>query len=70
MATGSHARITMNITPYITGTGSFKGPFEHTFNDPVCDVHDADDDGQIDNLVIYSTMFLQEQGNKIHITYL
>ena len=40
---------TMNITPYITGTGSFKRPFEHTFNDPVYDVHDADDDGQIDN---------------------
>jgi hypothetical protein len=40
---------TMNVTPYITGTGSFKRPFEHTFNDPVYDVHDADDDGQIDN---------------------
>ena len=40
---------TMNITPYITGTGSFKRPFEHTYLDPVYDVHDADDDGQIDN---------------------
>ena len=40
---------TMNITPYLTGTGSFKRPFEHTFQDPVYDVHDADDDGQIDN---------------------
>ena len=40
---------TMNVTPYITGTGSFKRPFEHTFNDPVYDVHDANDDGQIDN---------------------
>ena len=40
---------TMNITPYITGTGSFKRPFEHTYMDPVYDVHDADDDGQIDN---------------------
>ena len=40
---------TMNVTPYITGTGNFKRPFEHTFNDPVYDVHDADDDGQIDN---------------------
>ena len=39
----------MNVTPYITGTGNFKRPFEHTFNDPVSDVHDADDDGQIDN---------------------
>ena len=40
---------TMNVTPYITGTGSFKRPFEHTYNDPVYDVHDANDDGQIDN---------------------
>ena len=40
---------TMNVTPYITGTGNFKRPFEHTFNDPVYDVHDANDDGQIDN---------------------
>ncbi len=40
---------TMNVTPYITGTGNFKRPFEHTYNDPVYDVHDADDDGQIDN---------------------
>ena len=39
----------MNITPYITGTGNFKRPFEHTYNDPVYNVHDADDDGQIDN---------------------
>ena len=38
---------TMNITPYITGTGNFKRPFEHTYNDPVYDVHDANDDGQI-----------------------
>jgi len=40
---------TMNVTPYITGTGSFKRPFEHTYMDPVYDVHDANDDGQIDN---------------------
>ena len=40
---------TMNITPYLTGTGNFKRPFEHTYNDPVYDVHDANDDGQIDN---------------------
>ena len=40
---------TMNVTPYVTGTGSFKRPFEHTYNDPVYDVHDANDDGQIDN---------------------
>ena len=40
---------TMNVTPYITGTGNFKRPFEHVYQDPVYDVHDADDDGQIDN---------------------
>ena len=40
---------TLNMTPYVTGTGSFKRPFEHTYMDPVYDVHDADDDGQIDN---------------------
>ena len=40
---------TMNVTPYITGTGNFKRPFEHVYQDPVYDVHDANDDGQIDN---------------------
>ena len=40
---------TMNITPYVTGTGNFQRPFERYYNDPVYDVHDADDDGQIDN---------------------
>ncbi len=40
---------TMNITPYVTGTGAFKRPFESYYDDPVYDVHDADDDGQIDN---------------------
>ena len=40
---------TMNITPYVTGSGAFKRPFERYYDDPVYDVHDADDDGQIDN---------------------
>ena len=40
---------TMNVTPYLTGTGNFKRPFEHTYMDPVYDVSDLDDDGQIDN---------------------
>jgi hypothetical protein len=40
----------MNITPYVTGTGAFKRPWERYYDDPVYDVHDADDDGQIDNL--------------------
>tara|TARA_B100000686_G_scaffold156289_1_gene164063 strand:+ start:698 stop:1405 length:708 start_codon:yes stop_codon:yes gene_type:complete len=39
----------MNITPYVTGSGAFKRPFESYYDDPVYDVHDADDDGQIDN---------------------
>ena len=39
----------MNLTPYVTGAGSFKRPFERYYDDPVYDVHDADDDGQIDN---------------------
>ena len=40
---------TMNITPYITGGVAFKKPFERYYDEPVYDVHDADDDGQIDN---------------------
>ena len=40
---------TMNVTPYVTGTGAFRRPFEHYYDDPVYDVHDAHDDGQIDN---------------------
>jgi len=40
---------TMNITPYVTGTGNFQRPYEAYYMDPVYDVHDADDDGQIDN---------------------
>ena len=40
---------TMNITPYVTGTGAFKRPWERYYNDPVYDIHGADDDGQIDN---------------------
>ena len=40
---------TMNITPYLTGTGNFKRPFEHTYQDPVYDMSDLDDDGVLDN---------------------
>ena len=40
---------TMNLTPYATGGVAFKKPFEQYYDDPVYDVHDADDDGQIDN---------------------
>ena len=40
---------TLNITPYVTGSISGQKPYEAYWNDPVYDVHDADDDGQIDN---------------------
>ena len=40
---------TMNLTPYATGGVAFKKPFEQYYDDPVYDVHDANDDGQIDN---------------------
>ena len=40
---------TMNITPYITATGNFRRPFEHTYDAPVYNVYDSDDDGEIDN---------------------
>ena len=40
---------TMNITPYITATGNFKRPFEHTYQDPVYDMSDLNDDGILDN---------------------
>ena len=40
---------TMNVTPYLTGTGNFKRPFEHTYMDPVYDMSDLDDNGVLDN---------------------
>ncbi len=40
---------TMNLTPYATGGIAFKRPFEQYYDEPVYDIHDADDDGQIDN---------------------
>ena len=40
---------TMNVTPYVTGGVAFKRPWEQYYDEPVYDVHDADDDGQIDN---------------------
>ena len=40
---------TLNITPYATGSISGQKPYEDYWNDPVYDIHDADDDGQIDN---------------------
>ncbi len=40
---------TVNFTPFITGSASAQKPFEGYYDDPVYDIHDADDDGQIDN---------------------
>ena len=40
---------TLNITPYATGSISGQKPYEDYWDDPVYDIHDADDDGQIDN---------------------
>ena len=40
---------TMNITPYVTGSGAFKRPFEMYYDDPVYNMVDADDDGVPDN---------------------
>ena len=40
---------TMNVTPYANGSVAFKRPWESMYDDPVYDVWDANDDGQIDN---------------------
>ena len=40
---------TMNVTPYANGSVAFKKPFEDYYDDPEYNIHDADDDGQIDN---------------------
>ena len=40
---------TMNVTPYLTGTGAFKRPFEHMYNEPVYNNADNNDDGIPDN---------------------
>jgi len=39
----------MNLTPYVNGTGSFRRPFEHTYQDPVYNNADNDDDNIPDN---------------------
>ena len=40
---------TLNVTPFITGSGSFQKPYEPYYNDPVYDMSDLNDDGVIDN---------------------
>ena len=40
---------TMNITPYVTRTGSWQDPYEAIYQDPVYNNVDANDDGVPDN---------------------
>jgi len=40
---------TLNVTPFMTRTGSFQQPFEDYYNDPVYDTSDLNDDGVLDN---------------------
>ena len=59
----------MNVTPYLTGTGNFKQPFEHTYMDPVYDMSDLDDDGVLDNPGEILYYVPTRQGNKKFIIY-
>jgi len=38
---------TLNITPFITGSGSFQSPYEPFYNEPVYDMTDLDKDGEL-----------------------
>ena len=40
---------TLNVTPFITRTGSYQQPFEDYYNDPVYDTSDLNNDGVLDN---------------------
>ena len=40
---------TLNITPFVTGSGSIQKPYEPYYNDPVYDMRDLNDDGSLDN---------------------
>ena len=40
---------TLNVTPFVTGSGSFQSPYEPFYNDPVYDMRDLDEDGSLDN---------------------
>ena len=40
---------TLNVTPFVTGAGSFQSPYEPFYNDPVYDMRDLDEDGSLDN---------------------
>ena len=40
---------TLNFTPYVTQSHSYQWPYEPTYNDPVYDMSDLDEDGVLDN---------------------
>jgi len=40
---------TLNITPFVTGSGSIQKPYEPYYNDPVYDMRDLNEDGSLDN---------------------
>ena len=40
---------TLNFTPYVTQSKSYQWPYEPTYNDPVYDMSDLDEDGMLDN---------------------
>jgi hypothetical protein len=40
---------TLNITPFVTGSGSMQKPYEPYYNDPVYDMRDLNEDGSLDN---------------------
>ena len=40
---------TLNIAPFVTGSGSIQKPYEPYYNDPVYDMRDLNDDGSLDN---------------------
>ena len=40
---------TLNVTPFVTGSGSMQKPYEPSYMDPVYDMRDLNDDGSLDN---------------------
>ncbi len=40
---------TLNVTPFVTGAGSYQKPYEPYYMDPVYDMRDLNDDGSLDN---------------------
>ena len=40
---------TLNVTPFVTGSGSYQKPYEPYYMDPVYDMRDLNDDGSLDN---------------------